>query len=320
MRQLNIKRGGNVRALIVVLCTGFWLGGGLAGAWAQSAIDPYAAGRAPAVRSDGAIDPYAAAPAAPAEPPVITAPTDDGADIDFMSPLASMPLLHRIQPDKTPVVVELFTSQGCSSCPPADAMLSDLASHPGVLPLAFHVDYWDYLGWSDSFARPEFSARQQDYARAAGERAIYTPQLIVDGEETGLAPRPADVMAMIEARRTAPAVLNIRQQNTGGTQVIELYPLSALDMPATVTLVRFAPSRQVHVTAGENRGRDITYSNVVLDLQELAIWNGAEPLRLTIAAGGAADDSFPSDTQHAIIVQKQNKGRPGTILAALPLE
>ena len=80
-----------------------------------------------------------------------------------------------------PVVLELYTSQGCSSCPAADALLEELADQPGLLPLALHVDYWDYIGWADTFAHPGFTERQKAYARAAGERMIYTPQMIVGG-------------------------------------------------------------------------------------------------------------------------------------------
>src|SRR6056297_1329329 len=82
-----------------------------------------------------------------------------------------------------PVVVELFTSQGCSSCPPADAMLGELAERDDVIPLALHVDYWDYIGWADIFADPAYTRRQKGYAHATGQRMVYTPQMVIDGQD-----------------------------------------------------------------------------------------------------------------------------------------
>src|SRR5699024_1210797 len=92
-----------------------------------------------------------------------------------------------------PVVVELYTAQGCSTCQPADALLADMADRGDLLALSFHVDYWDYLGWPDEFAAPPFTQRQEAYARSFGERGLYTPQIIVGGTDTLLTPRPADL-------------------------------------------------------------------------------------------------------------------------------
>ena len=93
---------------------------------------------------------------------------------------------------KRPVVVELFTSQGCGACTRANALVADLAERPDVLALTFPVDYWDYLGWKDTFARPEFSARQRAYMKAAGQREVYTPQVVIDGApQAPAAPAPA---------------------------------------------------------------------------------------------------------------------------------
>ncbi|WP_207102998.1 DUF1223 domain-containing protein [Paracoccus shandongensis] len=224
--------------------------------------------------------------------------------------------------DAIPVVVELFTSQGCSSCPPADAMLATLSGEPGILPLSFHVDYWDYLGWADSFARPEFTARQERYARAAGEHAVYTPQLIVGGVDTAVSLGPAQLMALIDANRLAPAMVSVQREAGARGQVIELTPLSDLGGGVEILLVRYAPERAVEMTAGENRGRVVTYTNVVLSLDRLAEWDGAAPLRMTVSPDGPADDSFPTDTRHALLVQKElgGHGLPGPILAAIPLD
>lgn len=235
-----------------------------------------------------------------------------------------MPSFNDIAPPQMPVVVELFTSQGCSSCPPTDAMIAMLAGQSDVLPLSFHVDYWDYLGWADSFARPEFSARQEAYARAAGERSVYTPQLIVEGTDTALSLGPAQLTAMIDAHRMAPALVTVQRSKRQGGDFIEILPLSEIRQTLDVMLVRFAPERSVEVSGGENEGRRITYANVVLGLERLAQWDGQAPLRLNVRAGaGQGDDSFPADTRHAILVQIAGQpagGAPGAILAAITLD
>lgn len=268
--------------------------------------------------------------------PVIAAPDDPGrappglADIvssetrgfNSFAALDAPPPMDSFSPPALPVVVELFTSQGCSSCPPADAMLAGLAATPGVLPLSFHVDYWDYLGWADSFARPEFTKRQEGYARASGERALYTPQLIVDGQDTAVAPGPTQLMALIDANRLSPAMVSVQRETTEAGEEIELMPLSDMEGDVGILLVRYAPERKVRVTAGENRGRTVTYVNVVLALDELAEWDGTKPLRLTIRPDGEPDEDFPADARHALLIQKERAGSelPGPILAAIRLD
>lgn len=269
-------------------------------------------------------------------PPVILAPSDPGrsapassyapSDLGGVNSFAAtdtpLPMENLGLGGTIPVVVELFTSQGCSSCPAADAMLATLSHRSDILPLSFHVDYWDYLGWADSFARPEFTARQESYARAAGEHAVYTPQLIVDGMDTALALGPAQLMALIDASLMAPAMVNVEQEATADGQSIELMPLSDLGGGVEILLVRYAPEREVEMTAGENRGKVVTYTNVVLSLDRLAEWDGVAPLRMTVRPDGTADDSFPEDTRHALLVQKElgKHHLPGPILAAIRLD
>ncbi|SNT74308.1 DUF1223 domain-containing protein [Paracoccus seriniphilus] len=267
---------------------------------------------------------------------VITAPDDPGRaapgamnfaapvrpTLNSFAPVGMPPSAERMPIAALPVVVELFTSQGCSSCPPADAMIARLSERRDILPLSFHVDYWDYLGWTDSFARPEFTDRQEGYARASGERALYTPQLIIDGRDTAVAPGPAQLMSLIEGHRIAPAMLSVQRESTDDGEVIEMSPLSELGAPMAILLVRFAPQREIQVTSGENRGRTITYANVVLGLDELARWNGEQPLRLTVRPDEANGEDFPPDTRHALLVQQElgDASLPGPILAAVPLD
>ncbi|WP_305288838.1 DUF1223 domain-containing protein [Paracoccus wurundjeri] len=279
-------------------------------------------------------------PTVPEDPeaPLITAPTDPGRSApssdrqyempesagfnNFASGDAPPPPLDNFNPSTSPIVVELFTSQGCSSCPAADNMLSALADDPGVLPLSLHVDYWDYLGWEDSFASPEFTSRQEAYARAAGERSVYTPQLIIDGQDTAVAPGPAQLAGLIDAHRVTPALVSLNRETTQQGDSIEIVPLSELANPVDVLLVSYVPSRTVEIKAGENRGRSMNYVNVVLSMDKLADWDGRTPLRLNIRQEEQPERSNPKDTRHVILVQEDLGGQeiPGQIIAAITLD
>jgi hypothetical protein len=173
---------------------------------------------------------------------------------------------------RTPVVVELFTAQGCQSCVKSGDVLSDLAQKPGVLTLTFAVDYWDYLGWPDSFAKPEFSDRQRDYMKSLALREVYTPQLVVDGQTETPAVSADKVAPLIkQASRTHPKPPQIAfakgkvQIGVGGR----------LKGGADVWLVRYDPKDQsVLVKAGDNRGRTVIEHNLVRELVRLGAWNG----------------------------------------------
>ncbi|WP_299359718.1 thioredoxin family protein [uncultured Paracoccus sp.] len=223
----------------------------------------------------------------------------------------------------SPVVVELFTAQGCSSCPPADRLMGELARRPDVLPLAWHVDYWDYLGWADPFARPAHTERQEGYAAVVGERGVYTPQIIVDGQDTLITVRPANVMALLEDHRSRPAPIIMTAVAEGPRHVIQLTPRAAIPDGVRLLLLRYAPEREVTITAGENRGETISYSNIVLDSSELTRWDARAPLRLTVSPGQDDQGGFPADTRHVILVQQiipDHEHLPGPILAAVRLD
>lgn len=241
----------------------------------------------------------------------------------FVASDRSSPKLEDVAPmQMLPVVVELFTSQGCSSCPPADAMMAKLLSDPGVLPLSFHVDYWDYLGWADGLARPEFTARQEAYAQLAGERALYTPQLIVNGRDTAVAPGPAQLKSLIDAHRMSPAMVSVTRENTPEGDRIAVMPLSDLGGPVDLWMVRYAPERQVRIMAGENRGREMRYTNVALSVERIAGWDGEAPLRMMVRGSEAEGKDYPPDTRHVLLVQSRigAQNLPGKILAAIDLD
>jgi hypothetical protein len=204
-------------------------------------------------------------------------------------------------PAQGPVVVELYTSQGCSSCPPADALLKELAEREDVLPLALHVDYWDYIGWADTFANAKYTQRQKAYARAAGHRTIYTPQMVVEGEDHVVGYRPMEVADLIERHHSAIDGARVQLTRLGDTLEIRLVPVGAeLPGPAVVQLVRFEASQTVSIARGENAGRTITYANVVKDWQRIGDWDGKGPVLLSVPEPGSGSV--------AVIVQAPGNG------------
>jgi len=205
-----------------------------------------------------------------------------------------------------PVVVELFTSQGCSSCPPADTLLHRLAEREDVLPLALHVDYWDYIGWKDQFAKPEHTRRQKGYAHAGGRSMIYTPQLVIMGQDDVVgadAMELADVIA--KHHRRAPQV-QIEAVREGAALTLRLQALVELpQQQLIVQLVRFAPVKPIVITRGELAGSQFDYANVVEDWLQVDTWDGQSELTLVVPMTGAE----PA----AVLVQQ---GVFGAILAA----
>ena len=180
-----------------------------------------------------------------------------------MRPAAGATVAH-------PVVVELFQSQGCSSCPPANANVNALAARPDVLALSFAVTYWDQLGWKDRFAAPAYTARQWEYARHAGRPQVATPQVVINGGATVVGSNRAQLDAALERAgpvKGGPAIVS------GGATVRLAAGTGA---PSTVWLVRYDPMvREVAIRAGENGGRTLPHRNIVRELAKLGEWRGA---------------------------------------------
>jgi len=202
-----------------------------------------------------------------------------------------------------PVVVELFQSQGCSSCPPANANLMALAQRPDVLALSFGVTYWDQLGWKDTFASPQYTARQWDYARALRHDNVFTPQVVVNGRIDGVGAQPGEIEQLIaRAQRTAPGpAVNL---------AADAVSVGAAPTPphgADVWLVRYDPRViQTPVGRGENAGKTLPQRDIVRELTRLGAWSGA-PASFAIAP--PADPAWRT----AVLVQAP---RGGPILAA----
>jgi hypothetical protein len=181
-----------------------------------------------------------------------------------------------------PVLLELFTSQGCSSCPPADALAAKLAAQPGLVVIARPVTYWDRLGWKDTLARAENTALQQDYARRglAGRNGVYTPQLVVNGAFGAVGSRADDIAAGVKAHAgSGSATIRVARQSAGGY---------AVDLAGTGAgeLVLLAVTRRVEVGigSGENGGRTVRYTNVLRAERKLASWQGgAKTVAISLA-------------------------------------
>lgn len=210
-------------------------------------------------------------------------------------------------PERGPVVVELFTSQGCSSCPPADAFLAKLAQNDGVLALALHVDYWDYIGWKDSFGDPAHTRRQKAYASAGGRRSIYTPQMIIQGVQDVVGTQSRNIRDLIASHADEPAMIDLRARRTesGQLRITARANDDSLNGTALVQVVRYEPSQTVRITKGENAGRIVTYTNIVTAWSVLGEWDMQRPFRGTT----------PIEGPRPVAVIVQRKG-PGAVLAA----
>ena len=201
-----------------------------------------------------------------------------------------------------PVVVELFQSQGCSSCPPANAMLNRLADRPDLLPLNFGVTYWDRLGWKDKFAHPAYTERQWEYARSGKRHNVATPQFIINGH---------GVVTGSNARQLAQSIRGEDRPGSGPAITVDGKRVSIAagraDAPATVWLVRYDPRvRNVNIGRGENEGRVLPHRNVVTGLRALGTWKGD---------AAVFDQPAYRDTNErsAILIQQ---GTGGRIIAA----
>ncbi len=207
-----------------------------------------------------------------------------------------------------PVVVELYTSQGCSSCPPADKLLQNLAKRDDVIALGLHVDYWDYIGWKDSFANPQYSDRQRAYARVAGARTVYTPQMIIAGMDHLIGARPAELEALIKRFAAKKSGVALQLDRKDGALKVRARTTAPFGTEAVVQLVRYKPQSRVEIGRGENAGRTIDYANVVSEWSRVATWDGSNDLTLNLKAPG----------NDAVVVIIQETG-PGPILAAAQL-
>ena len=194
---------------------------------------------------------------------------------------ASLAITPALAADSGPIVVELFTSQGCSSCPPADAFMEDLQKRKNVIALTFNVDYWDYLGWRDTLASAEYSRRQRAYAKARGDGQVYTPQMVINGLDHAVGSRRRAVDQALAA--SAPVKVPMTMKEIGGEVIVEIAerPASVPAGEATIWIAMVVPKVSVEISRGENTGRKITYFNVARKLMPAGSWTG-KAARLTL--------------------------------------
>ncbi len=179
---------------------------------------------------------------------------------------------------RRPVVVELFTSQGCSSCPPADAFMGDLVKKEGVIAVSLNVDYWDYIGWRDTLASPKNTKRQRTYAAKRGDRRVYTPQMVINGRDHAVGSDRAAVLGLIEreSRAADRHSVAVSMAEDGKEIVVAASPApeDGLRQKSTLLMMTVTPEVAVAIERGENTGSTVTYFNVVRSMMPVGSWHG----------------------------------------------
>jgi hypothetical protein len=212
-------------------------------------------------------------------------------------------------------VVELFTSQGCSSCPPADKIIGELAKDPSIIAMSMPIDYWDYLGWKDTLADARFSARQRAYSRMRGDREVYTPQVVVNGSTHVLGSDLGGIESAITKTDKSESVMSVPvTMSLAGRQLN--VSVAASKQPAAshgeVWICSITKSVPISIGRGENRGQQITYHNVVRNLLKVGDWNGS-PENWTVPLENVAREGVDGAV---VYVQDGSRDKPGPMLGA----
>jgi hypothetical protein len=216
-------------------------------------------------------------------------------------------------PVKQPVFVELYTSQGCTSCPPADQILGEIRKRDDVVALSFSIDYWDYIGWRDTLAKRENTMRQQAYEKVLPSRRMYTPQMVIDGVRDVVGNQRKDVVDAIQKRldETQGKKLPIALSQRGDEIEVRIGAMPGARSSATVWIAHTLSSRTVNIGGGENGGRSVTYHNIVRGFAAVGKWSG-EAVTLELPSQGV-----PGETTDGIAVWVQ--AGAGPVLGAAQL-
>jgi hypothetical protein len=213
-------------------------------------------------------------------------------------------------------VVELFTSQGCSSCPPADKIIGELAKDPSIIALSMPIDYWDYLGWKDTLADSRFSARQKAYSRMRGDRDVYTPQAVVNGSVHVIGSDRAGIEGAIGDTRKTDGVMSVPVSMTlAGKQISVSVGASgeaASEAHGEVWLCSISKAVPISIGRGENSGHEVTYYNVVRNLLKIGDWNGGSG-NWTVPLESISREGVDAAV---VYVQDGSRDKPGPMLGA----
>ena len=217
--------------------------------------------------------------------------------------------MARADTDAPPVLVELFTSQGCSSCPPAEAYLVELAGRDDLVALSMHVNYWDYIGWTDRFASQETTDRQRAYGQRIGRGRVYTPQMVINGVLDAVGSRRGAVdgaIASAQAGTGLKLAIDLALDEDGGL----LISLPGAHYPgeAVVWLARYDREHKTEIERGENAGRTLHNVNVVRELRQIGTWTG-QPLEIRLPAGALTTADGKGNDGCVIIVQDDGFGQ-----------
>jgi len=209
-------------------------------------------------------------------------------------------------------VVELFTSQACPNCPPAHEVALDVAEMPGVLMLSWAVDYWNFMGWQDTFAKAAHTERQRTYNNYLGEPGVYTPEIVIDGQVDVIGSRRDEVLREIAAARAQPDPYHrVKLTEDGSFCIVDLFE-AEVTAPVTVRAVWYSEREDVSIGSGSNRGRTISYVNVVRESRSLGEWNGSQrTIKIPL------DEADEHDATHLAVLLEDS--RSGAILGAARL-
>jgi hypothetical protein len=213
-------------------------------------------------------------------------------------------------------VVELFTSQGCSSCPPADKIIGELSKDPSVIALSMPIDYWDYLGWKDTLADSRFSARQKAYSQMRGDRDVYTPQVVVNGSAHVIGSDRAGIEGAISKTKKSDGVMSVPVSMTLAGKQLNVSVAASHGGPTAshgeIWICAISKSIPISIGRGENRGHEVTYYNVVRNLLKVGDWNGTAG-SWTVPLENISRDGVDGAV---VYVQDGNREKPGPMLGA----
>ena len=212
---------------------------------------------------------------------------------------------------KPRAVVELFTSQGCSSCPPADKLFSELSKDPSLIVLTMPVDYWDYLGWKDTLASPAFTSRQKGYSAMRGDRQVYTPQAVINGVSHAIGSQRSEIDKAISNSSQKDNILSVDVTINKTNGDFKASVAAAQGLSGEIWVLPVLKERAVQIGRGENSGRSVTYSNVVRGMVRVGTWNGNA---MTVDVPASA---LPAECEgFVVLLQAGSDKKPAQIIGA----